>query len=317
MGILALLILAFLGPGRGGARVPAADERVLYETRFEAAEGFDPALTLVGQSGWVGFGSGGNGLITDFFAGQGQHAFIGFAAPTNAAEFLNVWRPVNYLPGPTNPPIVRFQVLMSVEDSSSSTNRDDFRWSVYNKAGDRLFTLDFDNHSLGINYLLDNGTFVPTGQSFSNSFTYPLRIEMDFTANRWNASLGSQTVVTNQAITTRGAPLDFGDMDAVWAIRTPGKPGDNFMVFDNYRVTAAAAGTSNPPPRLEALAYVKEQRSFLVRAHGTAGVRYVLEGTTDWKTWTPLTTNTMPAEGSFPHLDITAAAVRFYRLVER
>lgn len=310
-------LVLFLLCAWSGGRSAVAAERVLYETRFEIAESFDPALTLVGQSGWIGFGSGGNGLVEDFFAGQGQHAFIGFAAPTNSSEFLNVWRPVGYVPGPTNPPTVRFSVLMSIEDSSSTTNRDDFRWSIYNQRGDRLFTVDFDNHSLGINYLLDNGTFVPTGLSFSNSVAYPLQISMDFTANRWSATLGATTVATNLAITTRGVPLDFGDADAVWAIRKPGSPGDNFMVFDNYRVVADAGGTGHPAPRLEAVAYVKEPKGFLIRGQGTPGVRYVLESTADWGTWVPLTTNTMPAEGSFPHLDTGGAGVRFYRLVER
>ncbi|MGE4182024.1 MAG: hypothetical protein AB7J34_19545, partial [Limisphaerales bacterium] len=80
--------------------------RVLYETRFEKSEGYDEELTLIGQGGWVGFGSGGNGLVSDFFPGEGQNAFIGFVAPTNNGDFLNVWRPVNYTPGPTNPPRV-------------------------------------------------------------------------------------------------------------------------------------------------------------------------------------------------------------------
>src|SRR4030095_5413914 len=230
------------------------ESRVLYETRFERSEGFNPYQSLAGQGGWVRQGSGGNGLVSDFITGEGQHAFIGFGAPTND-NFLNVWRPVNYAPGPTNPPVVRFTVAMLIGDSSS-TNRDDFRWSVYNAEGNRLFTLDFENSTLGINYLLDDDRFVSTGWTFTNELTYQLEIVRDFTPNQWSATRTGEMIVTNQPITTVGAPLNFGDVDAVWAIREPGKAGDNFMVFDNYKLVAGSA-TPNPPPHLDALGQLR------------------------------------------------------------
>lgn len=288
--------------------------RVLYETRFEKSEGFDEALSLIGQGGWVGYGSGGNGLVSDFFAGEGQHAFVGFVAPTNNGDFLNVWRPVNYVPGATNSPKVRFSVLMSVEDSSARANRDDFRWSVYNARGDRLFSLDFDNDSLGINYLLDDGKFVATGRSFTNSQSYLLEVRMDFSTNRWSASLGGIGLTTNLPITTASAPLDFGDVDAVWAIRTPGSPGDNFMVFDNYRVEAETAETVRPS--VEALGLLPN-KDFVVRCRGATGVAYILQGSEDLKSWTPLKTNSIPVDGYFDHADKAGVSRRFYRLLQR
>lgn len=290
--------------------------RVLYETRFEASEGFDETLTLIGQDGWVGFGSGGNGLVSDFFPGEGQHAFVGFVAPTNNGDFLNAWRPVNYAPGPTNPPQVRFSVLMSVEDSSARANRDDFRWSVYNVAGERLFSVDFDNDALGVNYLLDDGKFVPTGRSFTNATPYLLEIRIDFATNRWSASLGGLGLVTNQPVTTTGATLDFGDVDAVWAIRTPGSPGDNFMVFDNYRVEAESTVSPPVPPRLEPLG-VLPPNGFGVRCLGTTGRTYVLEGSGNLGVWQALKTNAIPSDGYFDHVDRGGGPHRFYRMVER
>ena len=58
--------------------------RRLYSTGFEGSEGYDPNLTLVGQNGWVGSATGGNGFVTEFFTGEGVQAFIGFNPPTNA-----------------------------------------------------------------------------------------------------------------------------------------------------------------------------------------------------------------------------------------
>lgn len=294
----------------------AAGGRVLYETQFERAQGFDPELTLIGQDGWVGEGSGGNGLIDGFFPGLGQHAFIGFTAPTNSGEFLNAWRPVNYLPGPTNPPVVRISVQMSIEDSSPTvTDRDDFRWSVYNREGNRLFTLDFENETLGINYLLNGETFVPTGRTFTNAVLYQLEMWIDFERNEWSASLDGVPLVSTQPVTTQSYPLNFGDVDAVWAIRTPGKPGDNFMVFDNLRIVAESP-EPNPPSRLEALGLLPKG-GFVIACHGVPGVSYVIEAADDLGTWRPVSTNTMPDVGHFDHVDRSTGTRRFYRMVER
>jgi len=300
----------------GSPRGAAATNRVLYATGFETSEGFDESLTLIGQSGWVGYGSGGNGLVKDFFAGEGQHGFLGYSAPTNRGEFLNVWRPLNYVPGPTNPPVVRFSVLMSVEDSVSSTNRDDFRWSVYNVQGDRLFSVDFDNVDLGINYLLDDDRFVATGFSFTNAQTYQLELVMDLASNVWSATLDGAALVTAKPITTKGATVDLGDVDAVWAVRVPGKAGDNFLVFDRYQLVVEGA-SPRPPPRLQAVGVVQPGGQFLVRVFGTPGVSYLLQGGADLGVWTPLRTNTVLAEGYFDHLDGAGPARRFFRASER
>lgn len=312
---LMLMLMPMLIVSGFGLRAAAAEERVLYETRFESGEGFDEELTLIGQGGWVGWGTGGNGLVSGFFPGEGQHAFIGFVAPTETEEFLNVWRPINYVPGPTNAAVVRFSVMMSIEDSSSRTNRDDFRWSVYNEAGDRLFSLDFDNDALQINYLLDDDQFVATGRGFTNSVAYALEIRMDFAANRWSATLDGSSLVTEQRMTTKQSPLDFGDVDAVWAIRQVGAAGDNFMVFDNYRLVAGEGG-GGVLPRVELLRLVGPGEA-LLRAHGTPGKSLVLQTSVDLMDWRPIKTNTVPEDGVFDHLDGSGGTQRYYRLRER
>ncbi len=307
-----LAILAGWGTWPWPGNLASAETgRVLYETHFEPGEGFDANVTLIGQDGWVGEGTGGNGLVTNFFEGEGQHAFVGFNAPTNTDEFLNVWKPVNYRPGMTNPPVVTFSVLLSVEDSSeTTTNRDDFRWSVYNSEGDRLFTIDFDNPALQINYLLDSGDFIFTGQTFTNSVAYQLALRMDFEHNLWSATLNGAPLATNLPVTTMSRPLNFGDVDAVWAIRIPGRAGDNFMVFDNYRVSTEAA----EPSRLEALGMLKDGQ-FLVRCFGVMGMTYVVESSADLATWSSIATNSVPSSGHFDHLDEDGGSHRFYRMV--
>ncbi len=151
----------------------------VFSTRFEVAEGYTNTLDLVGQNGWQGAGSGGNGLVNDFIAGEGQQAYIGFSPPDEiAADHFFVWKPINFDPLAAKLPLVQFSVLMSIVDSST-TNYDSFRWDVYNAQGDRLFLLNFDNRYLDVGYRLDG-----TNQSvypdllFTNDVPYLLSITM-------------------------------------------------------------------------------------------------------------------------------------------
>ncbi len=284
----------------------------VFSTRFEAAEGYSTTTNLVDQNGWLGFGSGGNGLFTGYFAGEGQHAYIGLFPPDEGDDQLIVWRPINFSPS-ANIPIVNFSVLMSIVDSSiTNSNYDDFYWSVYNAQGDRLFTLDFFNDDLRIYYALDGtNDFVWTGQTFTNEVDYTLVITMNFTQNSWGATLNGAPVVTNQPITTTGASLNLGDVDAVWVLLNPTNAGDNYMVFDNYKITAEAVLPS--APRLQALGRTADGL-FLLRVLGQSGARFAIDATTNLTQWTALKTNVI-TDGFFDYVDSSAPAFarRFYR----
>lgn len=295
----------------------AETSRILYSTGFEPAEGFQPGLTLVGQGGWIGSASWGSGLVSNVFAGGGQQAFVGFSAPTNTGGVLNVWRPLDHSPGGTNPPVVTFSARLAVIDSTQSgPSRDRFRWSVYNRATQRLCALEFDNDTLQLNYALDDGAgWRDTGLTFTNSALYELELRLDFGANRWAASLTGVTVVTNQPLTTVTNALDLGDIDAVWELTNPGVPGDNYLVFDDFKV-AASGGTPPAPATLEAIQYLPPS-GFLLRVTGRPGVSYVVEGTTNLVAWTALKTNASP-DGVFEYLDATGGRPwRFYRAKEQ
>jgi hypothetical protein len=305
---VALCILA------SAAASAAEGERVLFSTGFEPSEGYNPDLTLVDQNGWVGFNSGGNGLVTNFFEGLGQQAFIGFAPPKETNEFLSVYRPINLAPIKTNESLIKFSVLMQIADSSSTNGPwDDFRWSVYNTNGARLFSVDFDNAALMISYALDDSAgFVPTNTKFDNLGYYQLGIAMNFARNLWTATLNDQVLVNAKPITTSGAALNLGDIDAVWSFHNPRAPGDNFMLFDNFTITAEA--TTSIPARLESLG-VRGGKAYQLRLYGEPSLSYRIETSTDLQTWQPLLTLTAPAGGILEFEDSLAATVphRFFR----
>ncbi len=300
------LALAVLLPGAD--RTGAATN--IYSTRFEASEGYDPHFELAGQNGWVTDSPsfGGNGLVTNFLGSQA--AFVGLFPLDPPADFFPVWRPIDYFPAPPNGALVKFSVLLAVEDSTND-EFDDFYWSVYNAQGQRLFSLDFDNFHLEINYVLDdtNG-FKSTGRRFTNDVPYTLAVTMDFMHNTWSATLNGLGLVTNKPITTVGAPLNLGDIDAAWGIFFTNAPGDNFMIFDNYQITAETVPP--PPARLQTLGMAQGQ--FLLRLTGGSGWRYAVEATTNLVQWTALKTNVI-SDGSFDFVDTAAPAFtrRFYR----
>jgi hypothetical protein len=299
------------------AGVSAADTNstVLYATGFEISEKFDPAYTLLGQNDWTGSGDGGNGLVNNYFPNMGQQAFIGYAPPTGTNESLYLWYPNSNTK--TQYTRIRFSVDMAIVDSTNQ-KYDDFRWSTYNTAGDKLFTLNFDNYALAVTYSLDdtNG-FISTGHTFTSNTLYSLVIDMDFKMNLWSAYIDDDTVVSNLPIVKSTKPLDFGDVDAVWVLYTAGSAGDNYMLFDNYTVLAV----KTPLPTLSAPKFQTIQRlsadSVLLRLSGQTNQACRLDYSSDLKQWNSIKTGTFTSTGTLDVVDdgATQAAQRFYRVV--
>jgi hypothetical protein len=304
-------------PARPGTRLAApASERVLFETGFEQFEGYDPDFDLSGQNGWIGLGSGGNGVLAGPIQGfQGQVAYVGFNPPSGTNDLLNLFRPVALVPVGNSLPLITFKVSFQVFDSTTNALYfDDFRWSAYNTREERLFTIDFDNDAQQINYVLDDGKgFKPTGWSFAAGEAYDLTVTLNFARNLWTADINGAVIVNAQPISTRGSKLDLNEIDAVWAIRTPGKAGDNFMVFDDYRLTALPI--DEIPPTLEFVGQLTTGAT-IVRVLGEPGVLYSLERTADFNAWIEVATGRATAPNGFVEIHDTTALRgdhRFYR----
>lgn len=243
---------------------PAVAETVLYATGFEPAEGFSTNSALAGQAAWEKLGTGGDGVVGGYFFGLGQQAYIGFSPP-NAGDSLQLWRALNHVPDTNTRPVVRFSALLSVVDSINGSY-DDFLWVVYNTNAERLFTLDFDNATLRVYYQLNSGsTFVDTGVDFENGLIYALDVVMDFARNRWSATLNGSLLAADEPISAANRALTLGDIDAGWVPHIEGFPGDNFMLFDNYRVAA------EPDPK-PVMALPPQGRSTLAGGNAVLGV---------------------------------------------
>lgn len=282
----------------------------LFSTRFERAERYDPLYELIGQNDWMTDSTsyGGNGLTTNFLGSQA--AYIGLYPLDPPASYLSIWQPINYLPLQSSNPVVRFSVLLSLVDSTT-TNRDDFYWSVYNTNGHCLLTLDFWNGDLHVYYALDDAnTLFDTGITFTNEVPYTLNVTMDFARNSWSATLDNRTLVAGQPLTKTGAALNLGDIDVQWLPVDINNPGDNYMIFDNYQVWASI--NSNTPPLLSGLGR-NPNGQFGVRVEGALDTRYAIEATTNLLQWAALRTNST-TNGVFEFRDpATQLTKRLYR----
>jgi hypothetical protein len=158
---------------------------------------------------------------------------------------------------------------------------------------------------------LDDGTFQSLDRSFQRDAYYDLELHMQFASNRWSAVLNGELIVNAALLTTKSNVLDLGDIDAVWVQSgDQTRFGDNYMAFDDYRVSAREVA---PLPCEVHLLQFLDEGSRLLRLVGEPGQAYAVDFTTDFVHWTALETN-VPGDGSFLVEDWAPdAAARFYR----
>jgi C1A family cysteine protease len=213
---------------------------VLYATDFELFRtGSD---TLVGSDGWVGFpvASGVSGVIGD---NGGQVGFLGYNAPPAGSKNVYVFPAVNFQPLAAGRPIVSFSADVAVYNSTNASY-DRFAVMVFNSSSERLADITLDNSNLKIFRGDGTGAMNDTGVRFSNAQRYTLSFTADFAANTWSASLDAIPLFSNQPFNSSGAVRDLSDVDFMWNIANTASPGNNFLVFDNYLLSAAAAATA-------------------------------------------------------------------------
>ena len=210
--------------------VPTAEPTGVFSTGFEISEGFTADQPLRGQNGWDQSGAGDNRVVQNQAFGPGQQAQIGLLTVGDTVR-NSVWHPLS------NPvPIVHFSVSMMIVGSTNNEH-DFFDWSVFNLDGEHLFSIDFDTFGQFVSYELDDGEgLLLSDVNFETERIYDLEISMDFRNNSWSAFLDQALITENQPISSAGAALNLGFIDAVWF--TDETPGNNVMFFDNYVITA-------------------------------------------------------------------------------
>jgi len=283
-------------------QVSRAASTLVFSTAFEQAEGYIPNMVLGGQRGWLVEGTGGNRITQT----MNQQVSLGYNAPASDSEqSTTLWKPLNVGTIPSNA-LVKFSVDIAVLNSMT-INHDQFRWSVYNTNNQPLLSLVFDNASLRVSYILSDGISHDAGTNFVNGAFFGVILLMDFTGNRWNAWVNGNDLQINAPIRLDSESLSLADVRAVWRYFDPSSAGDNYMLFDNYRVTIETL----VPAMLEAISSTNSQ--FRLRVFGENGSKYTVEGNSTLASngWIALGTSTVTSN-SFDFVDPIGSR-RFYR----
>ena len=231
---------------------PAGNPSAVYATNFEAF----PTGTgqLVGQEQWTELyapaSGGAQGILAQGIPGQGRGGYLGFDAPafgTNTtATSVYVYRPLNFDPVAETVPIVQVRADVLIVGSTNGRN-DVFRLSLFNKAGYPLGGVSFDTANLQVS--TSNGDAIATtSATFAFNTRYTILGTFNFTTKRWTARMNGVDLTVDSAFAvgvTTG--VDVGDFDFVWTLSNAQRlPGDNFIVFDNFAITADAEPIAVP-----------------------------------------------------------------------
>jgi Fibronectin type III domain len=217
---------------------PLFPTAIVLSNSFETSQGFSAGSSLNGQNGWLCSPPSACGILNNAIAGYGQQADVGFVSSALPTNTVRLYRPLNYTLNTNTLPVIQFSVLMQFSDVLGLYS-DLFGWSVRNVAGHELFRVSFNNATKTVTYNLDNGgNAVATGLTFDNANLFTLVLTMDFSRNRWSATLNGASLASGQPITASGAALSLGDIDALAVYQNASYPGLDAMVFDNYVITA-------------------------------------------------------------------------------
>lgn len=293
----------------------------LYFTGFEYLEGFNTNYVIAGQNGWEDYADNNgvavpdlisNGLVNDVFSGLGQQGWIGGKFVDKPVQSVSVWHPLIVDPVPTSTPVVKISLLMAIEPATTN-NYDFFRWSVYNSQTNRLFSLDFENATGTIAYLLDNGTFHDVPTLIGAGTIHHLELAISFAANQWSAWLDDAQMVTNAPVSTGNLRRSLGELDAVWLPNDPNNLTRKRMYFDNLQLSAESVPSPPVPPTLLTLGRTTNG-FYALRLLGDLDAKYALDYSVDTSNWIPLKTN-IAVDGSFDFVDTNAPVtpVRIFR----
>lgn len=239
-----------------------------YVTSFESPPYKAGVDAIAGTDGWIGStahaGKGLSGVLSESqhgVSGIGNAAYLG----GNSARITGVGnksvhlrRPVNLDPLALGREIVSFSVVFGIKDSTafSSFRRDDFEFLVYNNSGQLLAGIQFDNSTLDsatglpqrIIYLLYwNGSqisYANTGYTYLPETLELLEFRINLRTNRWSVTLGGaplfQDVPFHEGPYARTLGFVLAQMQVgnTFPFSTDIHPGDNYMLFDDYRLRA-------------------------------------------------------------------------------
>jgi hypothetical protein len=267
-------------------------------------------------------------------SGIGNAAYLG-GNPARitgvGSKSVHLRRPVNLDPLALGREIVSFSVVFGIKDSTafSSFRRDDFEFLVYNNSGQLLAGIQFDNSTLDsatglpqrIIYLLYwNGTqisYANTGYTYLPETLELLEFRINLRTNRWSVTLGGaplfQDVPFHEGPYARTLGFVLAQMQVgnTFPFSTDIHPGDNYMLFDDYRLRA-------DPVTLNLAMSWTDAGDIKLDWNEEYGYQYRLQYSQDIASWHdfPETVHTATRTGDYSFTDPVRPrpAMRFFRV---
>ncbi|MEM7385644.1 MAG: hypothetical protein AAF514_11930 [Verrucomicrobiota bacterium] len=271
--VLATMVLAS-GPDR------VEGNTTLFESSFDSFQ--VGANALIERDEWKGTpaGQGAHGTDPPGSGGIGASGYIGRLRPQPNIGFVSIRKPLNYDPVNGDQQageIIEFFSLVGIADSTNGS-RDNFYISIYDTDTRLLGAINFDNTAsqFGI-YRYDGETYHPSPVRFVRGQIQELFIRINFTTGRWSAELNNLPIFRDAPLDLTGKERTLGSLAAEWEITSPDSPGNNWLLFDEWKVVA---DTPNFKPRVT---FSVDRLQF--EWESEAGYIYDVESSPDLATW--------------------------------
>jgi hypothetical protein len=263
-----IALLLAVGPLQSSAQ---AQGTLLYAAEFESPTFTAGNTALTAKDGWVVSAVGYSASISALqpvygvdpaiVPGLGQTAFIGFNNPTfgTTSALYSAFRPTPFTPpltGNSGSPILKFSATIGLTKSKDTLAlyNDTFKIGIYNNGSlndgngrSPLGTIEFPTYlsNATTNGTIQRGDGAGTAEDTGVLMIYGEALELivvvNFQTNRWTASLGGSPLFVDAVfldpalVSTR--PRTLGMVAAQWAPFTPSRPGNNWMLFDDWNIS--------------------------------------------------------------------------------
>ena len=269
---------------------------------------------LAGTDGWVGsnLGQGVHGTVGNTDPSIGTAGFIGRASPASTAVL--VYRRTPFTPSAQNGTEVRFSTKLMLNKSTSGDD-DFFNIVVYNQDSEILSSLAFNMFNKTIRRRTDSG-YETLGTEFEFATLFELAFTIDFAGNTWTATMDGAPLFEDAPFAPARITLNLNEVGAAWIIYDPDNPGNNWMMFDDWRVEVRR------PLRIDSVT-MAPGGAVNLRWRVSPGRDYKVQSSDDGETWSDDLPQSSFSAGSgdrvFEYSDTTngGARQRIYRVLER
>lgn len=282
--------------------VQDGDGAVLYQSNFEPEEGYNVNSGL-DSLGWRSFPEGfthpAHGVLADEFSsrgksGHGQQAYVG-KTWRGGSLFSSIGHLAPYDPIPnTN---VQMNVLFSLSDSSNGAS-DLFGFDLFNQDGFLLCRIMFDNSTGDAYYATQRTIGSITGDykgplvTLNKNQVYELEVSMNLESGQWSGSIESNPIAINLPLQplNESVAMNLGSVEAFWQVLDSSNAGNNYMLFDDLRITQKVISAPEPPSDFEAEA-ISSSIIYLSWDHHLVAEQYEIQRSEDGENnWTTVAT---------------------------